>query len=63
MTRFNSGSGVDIGFRATQEDGLLIEEDVGGSQWKLISLFAIFDGHGGPECMKFMCENLISKIR
>lgn len=63
MTRFNSGSGIDIGFRAIQEDGLLVEEDVGGSEWKLISLFAIFDGHGGHECMKFMCENLVSKIR
>lgn len=24
MTRFNSGSGLDIGFRNTQEDGLII---------------------------------------
>lgn len=45
------------------EDGLLIEEDVGGSEWKLISLFAVFDGHGGPECMRFLKENLIGKIR
>lgn len=48
MTRFNSGSGVDIGFRSVQEDGLIIQEDIGGSEWKLISLFAVFDGHGGP---------------
>ena len=48
MTRFNSGSGLDLGFRSGQEDGLLIEEDVGGSEWKLISLFAVFDGQGGP---------------
>lgn len=31
MTRFNSGSGIDVGFRSGQEDGLLVEEDVGGS--------------------------------
>lgn len=48
MTRFNTGVGEDIGFRPTMEDGYLIEEDVGGSEWKLISLFAVFDGHGGP---------------
>lgn len=29
------------------EDALVIEEDVGGSEWKLISFFAVFDGHGG----------------
>lgn len=48
MTRFNTGVGEDIGFRPLMEDGYLIEEDVGGSEWKLISLFAVFDGHGGP---------------
>lgn len=48
MTRFNTGVGEDIGFRPIMEDGLLIEEDVGGSEWKLISLFAVLDGHGGP---------------
>jgi len=25
----------------------VIEEDIGGSEWKLISLFAVLDGHGG----------------
>lgn len=45
------------------EDGLIVEEDIGGSEWKLISLFAVLDGHGGPECMLYIKENLISKIR
>jgi serine/threonine protein phosphatase PrpC len=45
------------------EDGLLIEEDIGGSEWKLISLFAVFDGHGGPECMEYVRDNLIEKIK
>lgn len=45
------------------EDGLIIEEDVGGSQWKLISLFAVFDGHGGPQCMQYFKQNLIAKVR
>lgn len=48
MTRFNAGVGEDIGFRNLMEDGLIMEEDVGGSEWKLISLFAVLDGHGGP---------------
>lgn len=63
MTRFNSGSGLDIGFRNAQEDGLIIEEDIGGSEWKLISLFGVFDGHGGPECMEYIRDNLVAKIR
>jgi hypothetical protein len=47
MTRYNAGQIEDIGFRETMEDGLVIEEDVGGSEWKLISFCAVFDGHGG----------------
>lgn len=63
MTRFNSGSALDIGYRSVQEDGILIQEDIGGSEWKLISLFAVLDGHGGVECMKFVKDNLVRKIR
>jgi serine/threonine protein phosphatase PrpC len=63
MTRFNAGWGDDVGFRATMEDGLIVEEDIGGSEWKLISLFAVIDGHGGTECTKFIKENLVSKVR
>lgn len=63
LNRFNSGSINDIGFRPTMEDGMIMEEDVGGSEWKLISLFAVFDGHGGTECMEFMKANLVEKVR
>lgn len=45
------------------EDGLLIEEDIGGSEWKLISLFAVFDGHGGSQCMEYIKDNLIEKVK
>ena len=31
LRRFNSGTGLDIGYRPTMEDGLVIEEDIGGS--------------------------------
>jgi len=54
MARFNAGVGEDIGFRTIMEDGFIVEEDIGGSEWKLISLFAVIDGHGGPECMLFI---------
>lgn len=63
MTRFNAGVGEDVGFRTPMEDGCIIEEDIGGSEWKLISLFAVLDGHGGPECMEFIKKNLVPKIR
>ena len=29
----------------------------------MISLFAVFDGHGGPECMEYMRDNLVKKVR
>lgn len=29
------------------EDALIVEEDIGGSEWKLISMFTVIDGHGG----------------
>lgn len=37
----------DIGHQSTMEDYLIVEEDVGGSEWKLISFFAVIDGYGG----------------
>lgn len=45
------------------EDGIVIEEDIGGSEWKLISLFAVLDGHGGSECMEYVRDNLVEKIK
>lgn len=47
LDRFNLGAGESIGFRELMEDCFIVEEDVGGSQWKLISLFAVVDGYGG----------------
>lgn len=63
MTRFNTGVGEDVGFRNLMEDAVIMEEDIGGSEWKLISLFAVLDGHGGPECMLFVRDRLVLKIR
>ena len=63
LRRYNSGTGLDPGYRPGMEDGLVIEEDVGGSEWKLISLFAVLDGHGGPECMEFVRDGLVDKVR
>lgn len=63
MTRFNSGWGEDIGFRKSMEDGMVIEEDLGGSEWKLISVFSVIDGHGGPEAAEFIKQNLKTKIQ
>lgn len=31
LKRFNSGVGLDMGFRPGMEDGVVIEEDIGGS--------------------------------
>ena len=45
------GVGENVGHRQAMEDGLIVEEDVGGSEWKLISVFGVIDGYGGPECV------------
>jgi serine/threonine protein phosphatase PrpC len=28
-----------------------------------VSIFAVFDGHNGIDCVRFVCENLVNKIR
>ena len=28
-----------------------------------VSVFGVFDGHGGPQCMQYICQNLVDKIR
>lgn len=45
------------------EDALIVEEDIGGSEWKLISMFCVIDGHGGPEAAQFIKENLKTKVQ
>lgn len=63
LNRFNYGSGESAGTREVMEDAYLIEEDVGGSEWKIISLFAVMDGYGGAECAQFIKQKLLPKIR
>ena len=41
------------------KDGIITEEDVGDSEWKL---FSVFDAHGGPERMQYMVDNLVDKV-
>lgn len=57
------GIGESQGARENMEDCFIYEEDVGGSEWKLISLFGVVDGYGGPECMLYFKSNLVRKIR
>lgn len=54
LNRFNAGAGESLGGRELMEDCYIMEEDVGGSEWKLISLFAVLDGYGGNECMLYV---------
>jgi serine/threonine protein phosphatase PrpC len=45
------------------EDALVIEEDLGGSEWKLMSAFCVIDGHGGSEAAEFIKQNLKGKLQ
>jgi serine/threonine protein phosphatase PrpC len=46
------------GWRVNMEDSCIAELDIGDGN----SLFAVFDGHGGPEISKFVKNNFIKNL-
>ena len=47
------------GWRDTQEDAHIADLDIGNG----ISIFGVFDGHGGPEVAKFVQQNFIHSLK
>ena len=47
------------GWRDTQEDAHIAELDIGNG----VSIFGVFDGHGGPEVALFVQNNFIPVLK
>ena len=58
MQRFNTGVANSIGERNTMEDTYSCIQDLRISPTVSVSYFAVFDGHGGDSCSRFLQENL-----
>ena len=48
------------GWRQTMEDNFLVKLNIGPN--KSTHIFGIFDGHGGREVSKFVCENFVDEF-
>jgi len=58
VLRFNAGVHSEQGFRASMEDEEILLQDLATSNWRHCSYFAIYDGHGGRECVSFVRQRL-----
>lgn len=61
---FEVGVAEIRGYRPTMEDAHLATEftfKIGDNEHKA-SLFGVFDGHGGPECSKYIAANIKDKL-
>eukprot|EP00928_Gymnodinium_smaydae_P059996 TRINITY_DN4352_c0_g1_i1.p1 TRINITY_DN4352_c0_g1~~TRINITY_DN4352_c0_g1_i1.p1 ORF type:complete len:665 (+),score=105.66 TRINITY_DN4352_c0_g1_i1:121-1995(+) len=56
--RFNVGVSEDQGQRPTMEDRHICLQDTAYSNWQCCSLFAIYDGHGGRDCVEYVKNHL-----
>lgn len=56
LQRFNAGLASNKGTRHTMEDAHVIIHDLGISYFMDVSLFAVFDGHGGDDCVKYVSK-------
>jgi len=58
ILRFNTGVHAEKGKRPTMEDQEIALQDLAISHWRNSSFFAVYDGHGGQECVQFIRLNL-----
>lgn len=58
MQRFNTGVSASIGARNTMEDTYSCIQDLRISPTVSVSYYAVFDGHGGESCSRYLQENL-----
>lgn len=58
ILRFNVGVHREQGFRPTMEDEDVILQDIAISNWRNCSYFAIYDGHGGLDCVTYVRNHL-----
>eukprot|EP00397_Hematodinium_sp_SG-2012_P014778 GEMP01015036.1.p1 GENE.GEMP01015036.1~~GEMP01015036.1.p1 ORF type:complete len:613 (+),score=112.55 GEMP01015036.1:162-2000(+) len=58
VLRYNMGLSGMQGCRPTMEDAEVCIHDLGVSNFRQCSFFAVYDGHGGKECVNFVRANL-----
>ena len=63
VCRFNVGLCSELGIRSTMEDCECVVQDLGLYDGLPVSFFAVYDGHGGTHCAKFLQRNLHTVLR
>jgi protein phosphatase 2C family protein 2/3 len=63
VQRYNTGWFADKGTRPMMEDMSLIKDDIGVSYKINVSFYAVYDGHGGTDCVAHIHNYLISTLR
>lgn len=63
VQRYNTGWFADKGTRPMMEDMSIIRDDIGVSYKINVSLYAVYDGHGGTDCVAHIHTYLISNLR
>lgn len=63
VERFNTGIVSERGGRPNQEDSYACVHDLQISPYFSSTYYAVFDGHGGSECSKFLRSHLHFFIR
>lgn len=63
MQRFNVGKFTHKGTRGQMEDGIVCVHNLCVTYLFEISIYGIYDGHGGDTCMLHLQEELIDRIR
>jgi len=63
LQRYNTGWFADKGTRPMMEDMSIIRDDIGVSYKINVSFYAVYDGHGGTDCVAHIHNYLISNLR
>ena len=63
VQRYNTGWFADKGTRPMMEDMSIIRDDIGVSYKMNVSFYAVYDGHGGTDCVAHIHNYLISNFR
>jgi serine/threonine protein phosphatase PrpC len=63
VERYNTGIVSDIGQRPNMEDSYACIQDMMIDDEVSVTYYAVFDGHGGADCAKFLRDNLHIEIK
>ena len=63
VERYNTGIVSDIGQRVNMEDTYQIVQDMLIDEETSVTYYAVFDGHGGPDCATYLRDNLHHELK